>query len=334
MDITVIVVAYNEERNIGSCLDSLLEQQYSGGEYEVVVVDGASKDATADIVLEYAARDPRVRLVVNPGRTIASNRNAGLKAASYMYVAFTDADCICPVYWLERLSCGYAAVFAREPRLAGVGGGNSIGSQFGAYPESLGVTMDSYLAALGSVQAQQPKDSRPVESVACLNAFYDKRKLLEVGGFDEWLANMGEDWDVNYRLRLAGYRLFRLPDVSVVHRMRGRPSAFWKQMLDYGKGRARLMRKYRDIGSARYAVPLLFVAGLLGCIAGYAITGILAFLLPLLYFPAIGAYAAVLCAKRKKAALWPFVMLNFFIIHFGYSFGLAAGAFGRGRRPL
>ncbi len=89
-DVSVIIPAYNAERTIARCLDSLLEQAPA---FEVIVVDDCSTDATADICRRYAARHGNVRLVVNEeniGQDLSRNR--GMALATGTYLAFVDSD--------------------------------------------------------------------------------------------------------------------------------------------------------------------------------------------------------------------------------------------------
>ena len=103
--ITTVIPAHNAAPYLGACLDSVLGQ--SGPfRHEVVVVDDASTDATAEIA---AARDAvrLLQLPVNRGPSAA--RNAGIDAASGSYVAFLDADDLWPP---GRLAAGLSVLHA------------------------------------------------------------------------------------------------------------------------------------------------------------------------------------------------------------------------------
>lgn len=90
--VSVVVPAHNSEAYIRDALSSLLDQTL--GDFEIVVVDDASTDATGPIVKAYADRDPRIRLI---SRSTASGRpacarNEGLRAARGRYIALLDGD--------------------------------------------------------------------------------------------------------------------------------------------------------------------------------------------------------------------------------------------------
>ena len=93
--VSVLIAARDEERNIVSCLDSLLAQDYPN--YEIIVVDDRSADHTAEMVRQYARRDPRVTLICNEelpegwtGRNHALHLAA--RGAQGDFLLFVDAD--------------------------------------------------------------------------------------------------------------------------------------------------------------------------------------------------------------------------------------------------
>jgi glycosyltransferase involved in cell wall biosynthesis len=96
--ISVIVPALNEETEIGACLRSISEQKPSE-DYEIIVVDGGSRDRTALIAWQYA---DNVILQKSPG--IGGARKDGADAALGDKLAFTDADTIASDNWLEAIS--------------------------------------------------------------------------------------------------------------------------------------------------------------------------------------------------------------------------------------
>lgn len=96
-EVTVVVAAYNCERFIGETLDCIAAQTFE--DWECIVVDDASTDATPTIVAEYCARDCRfrsVRLSDNSGAAVA--RNCAIEMSSGRFIAFIDSDDV----WLPQ----------------------------------------------------------------------------------------------------------------------------------------------------------------------------------------------------------------------------------------
>lgn len=93
--ISVVMPSFNSERHIGDAIRSLLKQTYSS--FELIVVDGGSKDRTRTIVSQFALADPRVKLLENANdKGPAHARCIGIRASDGEFVAFLDAD----DYWL------------------------------------------------------------------------------------------------------------------------------------------------------------------------------------------------------------------------------------------
>jgi teichuronic acid biosynthesis glycosyltransferase TuaG len=88
--VSIITPMYNGARFVGQTIDSVLTQTY--GNWEMFVIDDGSKDNGPDIVREYAAVDPRIKLLSQANAGSAAARNKGIKAANGQYIALLDAD--------------------------------------------------------------------------------------------------------------------------------------------------------------------------------------------------------------------------------------------------
>ncbi len=97
--ISVVIPTFNEEENIAQCLVSLSHQTVPRSEYEIIVVDGGSKDATCEIAKKYADN-----VFTQTSRKVGGARNDGVKAAKGDVIATTDADCILPPHWIKQIS--------------------------------------------------------------------------------------------------------------------------------------------------------------------------------------------------------------------------------------
>lgn len=86
--VSVVLASYNHEEFVGAAVESVLGQTYEN--LELIVVDDASPDGTADVVA--GIKDPRLRLVRNPKNRVAHARNTGLGLASGDLVAFQNSD--------------------------------------------------------------------------------------------------------------------------------------------------------------------------------------------------------------------------------------------------
>ena len=88
--ISVIVPVYNVEKYLRKCVDSILNQTYT--DFELLLVDDGSSDSCPQICDDYAARDPRVRVIHKPNGGLISARNEGILTAKGSYVCILDGD--------------------------------------------------------------------------------------------------------------------------------------------------------------------------------------------------------------------------------------------------
>jgi len=142
--------------------------------------------------------------------------------------------------------------------------------------------------------------------------------LKKIGLFDESLRHEGEDADLNFRLRKAGFRLLYIPDSYVFHRYRATPRKWWKNMYRYGRARARLMIRDPTMVNVLYIAPIAFV---LVMMATFLFLFNPFFLFPLVYFPVILMMSLIACFKKKRVRLTFEVMLAYILTHFGYGLG-------------
>ena len=90
MRVSVIVPVYNTQNYLPECIDSVLAQTF--GDFELILVDDGSTDDSPQICDDYAARDPRVRVIHQKNAGPAAARNAGLDHAQGEYILFADSD--------------------------------------------------------------------------------------------------------------------------------------------------------------------------------------------------------------------------------------------------
>jgi glycosyltransferase involved in cell wall biosynthesis len=326
MKVTVVVTCFNEEQNIGPCLESLVAQSYPDDQFEILVTDGGSRDSTQQIVKQWAAQHAHVRLEIETKKGTAAGRNAGIDRASYDHIAFIDADCVAPSDWLQILVDNYLSARARDPKIVAVGGTNLPPEDAEPFVKAIGIALDSYLGSFGSAQGRQFKVPRLVDGLATLNVLLSREVLLEMNRFDETLGSEAEDADLNYRLRQAGYRLLFVPESYVWHRMRPTPRGWWRNMFRYGKGRARLLKRHPQMWSVAFLLPLCFLLTLASVLL---IPAHPIFWLALTYFPVLAIFSHLLARQKCAPELTWQVLLVFLIQHFGYAFGEVYGLCSR-----
>ncbi len=235
--VSVVVCSYNGARTIGDCLDGLARLDYP--DYEVIVVDDGSRDATAAIAHRYAAV-----LIQTPNRGLSHARNAGLAAATGEIVAYIDDDARPDPQWLRYL----AATFMSTAH-AGVGGPNMA-------PPGDGPIAECVARAPGGPVHVLLNDHEAEHIPGC-NMAFRKSCLEAIGGFDPQFRTAGDDVDVCWRLVERGWTLGFHPAALVWHHRRNSLRTYWRQQIGYGRAEAMLERKwpekYNGPGHVRWA---------------------------------------------------------------------------------
>jgi O-antigen biosynthesis protein len=223
---SVVVCAYHAQDTIEECLHSLIELNYPN--YEVLVVDDGSTDATAQI----ARRFP-VRLLSSDHVGLSGARNMGLEQAQGEFVAYIDADARADLDWLT-----YLALALEVQGTARAGGPNPVP------PDDPPVAQCVARAPGGPIHVLL--DDERAEHVPGCNMAFWRERLLEIGGFDPIYRAAGDDVDVCWKLLDRGYNIRFHPSALVWHRRRDSVRAFWRQQLGYGNAEALVQRNHPD----------------------------------------------------------------------------------------
>lgn len=241
--ISVIVVVKNGEKTITQCLDSLFAQDQVGEQYEVIVVDGGSRDKTLSLVEKYP-----VKIIKDEGGSISHGRNLGVQASRGEFVAFTDSDCVVQGDWLRSL---IKELQSRSDIIA-LGGPNLINDSDFPLSKVIGYMQETFLGSGGSPQSHAIKGPRYVYSLPNCNVMY-KKQVFNEETFDDGL-NVGEDCDLNYRLRKRGYSFLYFPNAVVWHYRPSNLKDFCHKMFAYGNAMAKVMRKHKRM--VRWFAPV------------------------------------------------------------------------------
>ena len=197
---SIIIPAYNAEKTIKKCLDSVMKQDFS--DFEVIVINDCSIDKTEQIVGQYKVR--QVLLERNSGPAAARNR--GIKEAKGEIVIFIDSDVAFKGnYALKRL----AEVFKKKPEIDGV---IMIKDKT---PLNDGLT-PLFWAYYKYYLWNQPGEFQ--SSFTTERSAVKKNIFERVGYFDEKYKKADvEDFEFGYRLNKAGFKIYITREIKVLH---------------------------------------------------------------------------------------------------------------------
>ena len=99
--ISIIVPAYNAGQFLSECLESISRQSFT--DFEVLVINDGSTDATGEIAKKFVGRDKRFRLIETANRGVSAARNTGMDASGSEYLSFVDADDMLHPLALEKM---------------------------------------------------------------------------------------------------------------------------------------------------------------------------------------------------------------------------------------
>lgn len=204
--VSIILAAYNEEENIGNCLDSLLSQDYD--DFEIIVVDDGSTDRTQELVETYLEKSRKMRMISNisnKGHTYS--RNLGASYAKGEIIGFTDADCVLPENWIRKIiDC-----FSGEEIVA-ASGPDITHPQDSIFARSVGLGIE--------------RGSKPV--LRASNLAILRSSFIEVGGFDESIR-YNDELDLQERLKKRNLKLLFNSTMMVYHKRANSIQGYFRQ---------------------------------------------------------------------------------------------------------
>ncbi len=201
--VSVLLPARNEEKDLGRCLDSLVNQDYP--DYEIIVIDDNSTDRTGEIMRSYAARYPKIKVLTGKpladgwlGKPYACTQLA--ENADAEYLLFTDADTVhsrTSVSWavtnMARHDADFLSAYVRH----------TIGSIGEAVLVPIVYLLTTFLIPLSLV----PERNNPLLSFAIGQFIMVRKKVLEsIGGFASVRNSIVEDMDLARAVKSSGFK--------------------------------------------------------------------------------------------------------------------------------
>ncbi len=201
MNASVIIPVFNEGKTIQQCIESLINQKFSGS-YEIIIVDDGSTDKTSQIVKKFRNN---VKYLFQKNKGPATARNTGAKNAKFEILIFIDADCIADEKWLSEMVNPF-----ENKEIAGVQG------RYKTKQKSLTAR---FVQIEIEERYEKMKKHENIDFIGSYSAAYRKEIFKSAGGFDESFPSAsGEDPELSYKLAKAGEKLIFNENAIVYHK--------------------------------------------------------------------------------------------------------------------
>ena len=297
--VSVMIPVLNEADHLVAAVQSVLQQDYAG-DIEVILAIGPSRDGTEKIAAELSKQDSRVVLVENPTGRTANALNLAIKRSRYEYIVRLDGHSEIDRHYIRNaietlLTTGAVNV-----------GGVMAAEGITRFQRAVARAMRSVLG-VGSSKFHTGGEAGESDTVYL--GVFKKSALEAIGGFDERFTR-AQDWELNYRLRSNGGKVWFDPRLHVTYRPRKNFRLLAKQYFEYGRWRRAVARQHIGTVNLRYlAAPIAVSINFLSIIL--AITSHPLFIAPLLGYLAIIAFGALMTGKDlMERLLLPFVIVT------------------------
>jgi glycosyltransferase involved in cell wall biosynthesis len=315
--ISVVIPCRNEKDHIEGVIRSVLEQEQPQGGYELILADGMSDDGTREILERMAEREPRLRIIDNPGQIVSTGLNAAIRAARGTVILRMDAHTsYAPDYILQCVAT------LKETGVDNVGGpwvaeGKSVTAR------AVAAVFRSNFGT-GGARGHDPHYTGPVDTVYL--GCWPRSVFERFGMFDEELTRNQDD-EFNLRLLRAGGRIWQSAKIQSRYAVRGSLPDLFRQYTQYGYWKVRVIQKHKMPASWRHLVPsaFVFVFLVLSLAAPWWSVAIWMWLVLSGVYAICNILASILTAARhdwKLLSILPFV---FACYHFAYGYGFLRG---------
>lgn len=319
--LSVICPIYNEERYIKGCIDSILSQDYPKDDLEVIFADGMSKDRTREIVSEYTAKYPWIRLIDNPKRIVPPALNAAIAASKGDIIMRLDAHAAYPSNYFSEIVKAHSRI--KADNIGAVCKTDVLGKtqkalairEVLAHP--LGVGNSAFRTG---IDCEREVDTVPF---GC----WRREVFDKYGYFDERLVR-NQDIELSKRILRGGGRIVIIPETYSTYYARETFAKLAKN--NYANGLWNILtvsytRQFSSL-SLRHFIPLIFLLSLILPLIG----GVFWHPLWWLSLASLAAYSIVVSIISAKIA-WNkdvnffYIVATFFILHLSYGWGSLVG---------
>ncbi|MDF2592195.1 MAG: glycosyltransferase family 2 protein [Clostridia bacterium] len=312
---SIVIATRNEEDFIGSCLETLENQEFNRAKYEIIIIDGLSEDSTINIITEKQKIYSNIVLLSNPKKIAASAFNIGIKNSRGNYVFILGAHAEYPSDFIKKSLDSF-----EENHADCIGGRETEKSKSKLGEVFAAVRNTAFGGGLSPYRYSDKKQYVKTVAFGC----YKKEALERVGGFDEDLIR-NQDNDLNKRILQSGGKILFDPEIRFYYFSRDSLKGIFRQLFGYGYWEAKLIKRRKSQFSIVTLIPSIFVIYTLFAILFLVFCGS-AFPLCLEFIPYLIIFAYFAIRVIMPNRLNPMIALFLYLlIHFSIGLGFIVG---------
>ena len=324
--ISIVVACRNEAKHIRPFLNSVLAQDFSDFNWEVIIADGESNDGTCELLTQEALSNPRIILLENPARIVATGLNAAIKVAHGEIILRMDAHTEYALDYVRKCVETLEATGASN-----VGGPARTRAQ-GPRARAIEAAYHSRFSSGGARFHDEGFDGY-VDTVPY--GCWWKQTLERLGMFDERLVRNQDD-ELNLRITRGGGKIWQSSKIVSWYTPRPTLLSLFHQYFQYGFWKVFVIREHKTPASLRHLVPggfvlinILLIALLIGSTVFKFRLLMLATLrlevIVLITYMLGCIIAACFSARRFGWRLFRYLPFTFAVFHSSYGLGFLLG---------
>jgi glycosyltransferase involved in cell wall biosynthesis len=245
---SIIIPVFNRPQEVEELLASLTRQKLRN--FEVLIIEDGSSQRSDKIVERYADQFP-IHYFFKPNTGPGPSRNFGFERARGDYFVIFDSDCIIPENYFNAVEDGL-----REHNWDAWGGPDRAHENFTTLQRAMGYTMSSVLTTGGIRGGKKHLGWFQPRS---FNMGISRKVFQSTGGFK--FDRYAEDIEFSIRMREHSFNVGLIPEAFVYHKRRTDFSQFYRQVHNFGKGRALVGQVYPHEVKITHWFPTFFVLG-------------------------------------------------------------------------
>lgn len=323
MEISIGIVARNEEKNLPSVLEDILAQDYPHAGIELIFIDSMSEDGTAELMKSFAKQHAEefkaIQVMENPGRILSRGWNRAIDVFTTDVLVRIDAHSSIPPDFIrknvEALESGEDVTGGARPNIV---------EEDSSWQK---VLLAAESSMFGSSAAPFRRGGEKAYVKSLFHGAYRREVFEKAGKFREDLGRT-EDNEFNYRVRQHGFRLCMVPGVISYQKIRPDLGKMCRQKFGNGYWVGLTAGVCPGCLSIYHFVPFAFVIGILVttilAVCSYPFLAVLMWALYWLLAVVMAVQAGVADKGEANAGyvLLPFL---FFLLHVSYGAGTFIG---------